>query len=543
MMRYCLLLLSGLAFLHQSTAASDVDLDIVTKIRDEGFNRSEVMNTLSHLSDTIGPRLTGSPALLEANEWTRDKLTEWGLANARLEGFEFGRGWSANRVEVFMTSPRTTQLYAQPVAWLPGTAGLVEGEAIYAPMKTKDDFGAFKGKLKGKVVFISEMPEQQEPNNRRFIRYDENELEAKNQYTIPLKDQAKDFEEMFFKIITFEKALDQFLKDEGALALVRRPWRNAMLHGATGYQYRPEYPATIPGISLVAEHYDRAVRLMNKKQTVSLSLNVDVTFHEEDTKSYNTIAEIPGQGRNPEIVMAGGHLDSWFAGDGAVDNGTGIAVVMEAVRILKAIGVKPKRTIRVGLWGGEEQGLFGSLQHVNNYYVTRPDNTDENRKYAAPMFGQFFGGYPLKPKKDFERFSMYVGFDNGSGKIRGIYAEENAAAAAIFKEWLVPFHDLGATTVSMNKTQATDHVAFSQVGLPGFQFIQDPLDYGARLHHTQMDVLSHAYEKDLKQASVIIASFLYNAAMRDERMPRKPLPTGPADFSKDYDKTDKEDDQ
>ncbi|PHZ84749.1 M20/M25/M40 family metallo-hydrolase [Paremcibacter congregatus] len=536
---YTLLLLA----MTRWAQASEVDLDIVTKIRDEGFNRSQVMETLSHLSDTIGPRLTGSPQMLEANEWTKEKLTEWGLKNAHLEAFEFGRGWSANSIQVFMTSPRKVQLTALPLTWLPGTDGLLEAGILHAPMKTVKDFEKYKGKLRGKIVLVSKIPEQKEPNKKPFVRHDGESLKKKGQYDVPLKDKGKKFEKSFLKTMAFLNELNDFLTEEGAVAQVRRARRSGMIINSDDYLYRSDHPATLPGVALSAEDYDKAVRLLNKTSEVTLSLNVDVDFHEEDNKAYSTLADISGKGRDPEIVMAGAHMDSWAGGDGTVDNATGVAVVMEAVRILKAIGIKPKRTIRVGLWGGEEQGLYGSQQYVHDHLATRPDGQDERLKYMAPMAAQTFGGYPIKSQKDHERFSVYFNLDHGSGKIRGIYAEENVAAAKVFEDWFQPFHDLGATEVTLNKTYSTDHVVFDQVGLPGFTFIHEPLDYFNRLHHTQLDVFNHAYEKDLKQASVILASFLYNAAMREDRMPRKSLPTGPNDFSKDYDKTNKEDDK
>jgi carboxypeptidase Q len=512
-----------------SVNAADIDLNVITKIRDERFNHSQVMKTLSHLSDEIGPRLTGTPALLQANQWTKEKLLEWGLENAKLESFEFGRGWTMKRVEVAMVAPRRTQVYALPIAWLPGTEGVIESETIYAPMKEKKDFDQFKGKLTGKIVFVDEMPEKVEPSGKLFVRRDKENLDKMAEYIVPVESKDDSSKEKFLKIIDFSHELNTFLTAEGALALVRRPRKNGMLASGTDYHYLTAMKASLPGVSVAAEHYDRAVRLMNNEHSVVMSLDTDVTFHEEDNKAYSTIAEIPGKGRKPEVVMAGAHLDSWSAGDGTVDNGAGVAVVMEAVRILKAIGIKPKRTIRVGLWGGEEQGLLGSLQYVDKHLATRPSGVDERLKYLAPIAGKKYGGFPVKKASEFERFSVYFNLDHGSGKIRGIYAEENQAAAAIFKRWFEPFEDLGANSVVLSKTGQTDHVSFDQVGLSGFQFIQDPLDYFTRLHHTQLDLFSHAYEKDLKQASVILASFIYNAAMRSEKIPRGPFPKKPRD--------------
>ncbi|TNE63305.1 MAG: M20/M25/M40 family metallo-hydrolase [Alphaproteobacteria bacterium] len=510
--------------LSLSAFAADepVDLDMVTKIRDEGFNRSEVMDTLRHLTDHIGPRLTGSPGLKEANIWTRDKLTEWGLKNAHLEGFDFGPGWTFDKAVVFMTAPRRTQVYALPISWHPGTDGVLEGEVFFAPIKSPADFAKYEGKLKGKIVLVDAVPEQKEPKNKVFERLDKKELKEEVNYRIP-KDGADDPALWWANYIANQYKLEQFLAKEGAIAMVRKSPRGAMLIEASGYQHKQGLQATIPGVRMATEHYARMVRLMDDGETVKLSLDIDASFHTDDMQSYSTLAEIPGKGKNPEIVMAGGHLDSWFVGDGATDDGAGVAVVMEAVRILKVLGVEPKRTIRVGLWGGEEQGYFGSYQYVLNHLATRPANPDEAFKYSEP-YTREFNQFPIRKGAEFEKFSAYFNLDNGAGKIRGVYAEGNAAAVPIFKAWLKPFEDLGAGTISMNDTGGTDHEVFDDIGLPGFQFIQDPLDYDTRLHHSQIDTYDHAYEADLKQAAVIMASFLYHAAMRDERFPREPEP-------------------
>lgn len=506
-------------------AQEPVDLDIVNRIREEGFKRSEVMEVLRYLTDNIGPRLTGTPAMLQANNWTKDKLTEWGLEDARLEGFEFGRGWTGDRVEVFMTSPRRTQLYALPISWHPGTNGVIEGEVIHAPLRSKSDFKEWEGKLKDKIVFVSSLPSQQPPEGELFVRYDDEGLEKIATYEVPDEDSAPSGIEGWVRYKSFFYELEQFLAEEGAKAMVRRSPDRAMLIDASSYLYKTDYPAKIPGISLAYEHYARAVRLTEDGETVNLSIDVDATFYEEDTKSYSTLADIPGQGRRPGIVLAGAHLDSWFAGDGAADNGAGVAVVMEAVRILKAIGVEPKRTIRVGLWGGEEQGYYGSQQYALDHLVSRPRNPSRRLKYMS-TYEQYYDQFPIRKKSEFDRFSAYFNLDNGSGKIRGIYAEHNSAIVPIFEAWLKPFHDLGVETVTLNTTNGTDHEVFDHIGLPGFQFIQDPLNYDTQLHHSQVDTYGHTYEEDLKQAAVIMASFLYHAAMREENLPRKPMPTG-----------------
>ncbi|MEX0300451.1 MAG: M20/M25/M40 family metallo-hydrolase [Kordiimonas sp.] len=522
-MKYLLRSVAAAAmFSFSAQGAENVDLDIVNKIRDEGFNHSKVMETLKHLTDDIGPRLTGTPAMIEANNWTKERLTEWGLENARLEGFEFGYGWTSENIEVHLTAPRRTQLTAAPIAWYPGTDGLVEGEAVHAVIQSEEDFEEYKGKLKGKIVFVDSVPDQKEPSNKVFKRLDKKELKKSKHFHINTGDPHGDFD-WWVNYKAFGIKLEQFLAAEGAIAVVHRASRKGMLMEGTAYGHDAQFTPTIPGIEMAFEHYVRAVRLMDAEQPVKLSLKTDVTFYKDDTRSYSTLADIPGKGRRPGVVMAGAHLDSWHGADGAVDNAAGVAVVMEAVRILKAIGVEPKRTIRVGLWGGEEQGYFGSHKYVQDYLASRPESEEGNLKFVEPYAKQY-NQFPIELKPEHERFSAYFNLDNGSGKIRGVYTEGNVAVAPIFKEWLEPFHDLGANTITNNTTGGTDHEPFDEIGVPGFQFIQDPMDYGSRLHHTQIDTYGNAYEKDLKQASVIMASFLYNTAMRDERLPRKPMP-------------------
>ncbi len=499
-----------------------VDLDIVNKIRDEGFHRSEVMETLSYLSDEIGPRLTGSPALRRANVWTNTKLTAWGLENAHSEGFNFGPGWTPNHANISMTSPKNLQLYALPIAWHPGTNGALKGEIYYAPMKSKDDFDKYKGLLAGKIVLVDTIRSQKEPSNEPFKRHDVASLEKEATFDIP-EENGADSQEGWVKYLSFHYEREQFLAQEGAIAMIRISPRGDMLIEAGNYQFKDGMLPKIPAMQMASDHYNQLVRTKERDHVVTLSMDIDVTYHTEDMKSYSTFAEIPGRGRNPEIVMAGGHLDSWLIGTGATDDGAGVAVAMEAVRILKAIGVKPKRTIRVALWGGEEQGYYGSQQYVMDHLADRPINKDPALKYMGPYEWQY-NQFPITPKEEFERFSVYFNLDNGAGKIRGVYAEGNSSAAAIFENWLKPFHDLGANTVTLNTTGGTDHEPFDDIGLPGFQFIQDPLDYGTRTHHTQVDVLDKIHPDDLKQAAVIMASFLYHAAMREERFPRKPAP-------------------
>jgi hypothetical protein len=501
---------------------------MVGKIRNEGLNNSQVMETVGYMTDVIGPRLTGSPELKQANEWARDKLTEWGLENAHLETWEFGLGWTFSHVSVHMVSPRHTPLLALPKAWTPGTKGTVAGEAMKVTIESKEDLEKYKGKVAGKVLFLNDISEVVERDSPFFHRLTDEELEEMKEF--PVRGQRgrrdADFRRRMMARMGLRDSLNQFLVDEGVVAVVEPSSRdNALVRVSGGGSREVDGNPGVTALAMAVEHYNWIIRLLEEhKQEVKLELNVQAQFHNEDTLGYNTIADIPGVENPEEIVLIGGHIDSWHTGTGATDNAAGCAISMEAVRILKALGVRPKRTIRIGLWGGEEQGFLGSIAYVNAHLAERKapegDEEDEN----VPSFMRRNQG-PLELKPGHETFSVYFNYDNGGGKIRGIYAQENSAIKPIFEAWLEPLADLGATTVTLRNTSGTDHLPFDRVGLPGFQFIQDPLDYSSRTHHSNVDVFDHLRAEDLVQASVVMATFAYHAAMRDELMPRKPMPS------------------
>ncbi len=518
--------ITALTFTAPSFADEPVDLNIINKIRDQAFNHSEVVETLQYLTDVIGPRLTGTPQMKEANNWTMEKFEEWGLEDNHLEGFEFGQGWTFSKAYIHMTSPRELQLSGMPVSWHPGTNGILEGEVIEAQMTSKADFEKYKGKLKGKIVLLSKPRAFDAPRDNSNRRRSEQSLIEKQEYDIP-NDPGESGLAFFKKFIQFASDLDSFLAEERAIAAFKISPRSEALIEAGGYLHRVNQQPKVPLIAVTAEDYSKLIRLQRTGSVVKASLDVEVDYHPEDSKSYSTFGEIKGRGRNPEIVMAGGHLDSWFAGDGATDDGAGVAVVMEAMRILKAIGVEPKRTIRAALWGGEEQGLFGSIQYVSDHFASRPLSTKEEDKNFAP-FMTSGTNWPITTKSDYNKLSGYFNLDNGGGRIRGINYEANVAIAPIFRAWLEPFADLSANHLSPDQTGGSDHLAYQNVGLPGFQFIQDQMDYGTTLHHSQVDTLDNINPKDLKQASAIMASFLYHAAMRDDMLPRKAFPTEPS---------------
>lgn len=523
---FTLLMIFGLVSAPPTVRANEpLDYDVINKIMDEGLNRPEVMENVSYLSDVIGPRLTNSPGMREAARWSRDKFEEYGLKNAQLEPFEFGRGWTFDHVSVHMTAPRRKQLHALPVAWHPGTPGVIEGAVIHAVINDESAFEDYEGKLKGKVVLLSEPRKQDEPKDPVFVRFNNKQLAAQQHFEMPDRPErgGSDFEDS----ILLQKKLVDFLEREGAIAMVYRSRKEAALIAAEGDLFRADNSPALPAVTLASEDYDRLIRLLRRdKDSVKLSIDISAQYYDEDHKAQNVWAEIPGRGSRPEIVIAGAHLDSWFMGDGAVDNATGVAVVMEAARILAKIDVKPKRTIRFALWDAEEQGLQGSLHHVEKHFASKPEIDDEERR-TLPKAVWLNEVWPVRPGRDFNRLSAYFNLDTGSGRIRGVWGETNPAVLPIFQKWFEPFHDMGAETVILNNTYGTDHQPFLAMGLPGFTFIQDPLDYESRLHHSQIDTVSHVYEKDLQQAAIIMASFLWHAATRDDPLPRNPIPTEP----------------
>ena len=506
-------------------SAQAPDLVAVNRILDQGMNHSQVMATAAHLTDRLGGRLTNSPQMREAEAWTQQQFRDWGLSNVRAEGFEFGRGWSIVRSSARMIAPRTMDLRAIPVAWTPSTDGVISGEVVLAPMSRAADFERWRGKLAGKIVMISEPREAEPPTTAAFRRWTDDELAGRTAYVQPNHSPAAvqrglDRED-------FALQMDAFLAEEGALGWVRMSYRDGgLLHG-TGYTHRLGATPRLAGLELAAEDYRRLVRLSRAGAAPRLELLSEVRFHDEDPNAYNILADIPGTSRSGEYVMAGAHFDSWVASDGAVDNAAGTAVVMEAARILRAMNVRPKRTIRFALWNGEEQGLLGSLAYVDRHLATRAPLDDPERA-DLPNNRTWRARWPVQPRDGHADLAAYFNIDNGSGRIRGINAEGNVAAAAVFEEWLRPFHSLGATTVSLRNAGGTDHVYMQTVGVPGFQFIQDPLDYGSRLHHTSIDSYDHLQPEDMRQAAVVLAGLLLAAANSDEPLPRMPLPTRPA---------------
>jgi carboxypeptidase Q len=517
----CLLVPAG-----WSQEKEKVDLEVMSRIRYEGFRNSKVMDYATGLMDSIGERLTGSPNMKRANEWTRDQLTEMGLSNSHLEAWgPFGRGWANQYINVRMTSPDIAPLIAYAKAWTPGTNGVVSGKCIRATIEKKEDFDKYRGKLAGMIVLIGPDAEIKTINEAPFKRYSDDDLAKEALYEIPA-DRAPFTPGAMQRRRQFTKDVNQFFADEKVLAVIdhnRDTTGGGTVFVQAGGSYRPGETAVIPALTMDTEHWARIARLLGQKKDVTLELNVQNQFYDDDPMQYDTIAEIPGadKDKKDEVVMLGAHLDSWHSGTGATDNGAGTIVMMEAMRILKSLDIKPRRTIRIGLWSGEEEGLLGSQFYVEHHFGSRPPMDDPNMKGMPTLRIREAGPITVKPEQ--AKVSAYFNVDNGTGKIRGIYLQENEAVAPIFRAWMEPFKDLGMTTISMRNTGGTDHLSFDAVGIPGFQFIQDPIEYDTRTHHSNMDLYDRLQPEDLKQISVIVASFVYDAAMRDEMLPRKPI--------------------
>ncbi len=522
-------------------ATESLDLAMLQRIRDEGLNHSHVMEFASALTDGIGPRLTASPNAKKANEWTRDTLTGIGLENAHLEDWgEFGLGWQQINTWARMVTPDTAILILQATPWSPSTAGPVTGEVVSVVVKEEKDLEPYKGKLAGKIVLYGPMRDVAPVDKALFERYTEKELEDLAEF--PVSAAGGVSPEMQARIRAYVERLRlvdkvaQFFAEEKVAAVIE-PSRDGKNSGGSGGTFFDDNGATlgrtpyladkqvkIPVAVAAIESYGRLFRLVEAHVPVTVQIDIETKFTGEHEHAYNTVAEIPGTDPRlkDQVVMVGGHLDSWIAGTGATDNGAGTVVAMEAVRILKALGVRPRRTIRIALWTGEEQGLFGSRGYAKQHFGSAPTATTPDQ-LALPEFLRKAAG-PLDVKPEQKLISAYFNVDNGTGKIRGIYLQGNTAVAPIFAQWIAPLRDLGVSTITARNTGGTDHLSFDAVGIPGFQFIQDDMDYESRTHHSNEDVYERLQPADLKQIATVEAIFLYNAAQRDQMLPRKPLP-------------------
>jgi hypothetical protein len=540
---------NALAQQPTTTPAQPDPNDPIARIKEEGMNHSQVMDTLSYLSDVIGPRLTASPNMKRANEWTREQLTKWGLQNAHLESWgPFGRGWTLKRFSAQVVAPQTIPLIAYPKAWSPALSEPLTADVVYVDAQNEADLQKFAGQLKGKIVLTSPMREVKARFDAPGTRLNEKDLLALADAPEPQPAQRGGAGgrggDAFRNAQRLTSAKYVFFQKEGA-ALLIDPSRigdggtvfvqsatvpqapsTAPQGGAGGgfnrgpQPYEKNAPAITPQLVMSIEHYNRIVRMIRANENVRMTVDLQVEYQDADPMGYNTIAEIPGSDLKDEVVMLGGHMDSWHSGTGATDNGAGVSVAMEAVRIIQSLNLKPRRTIRIGLWTGEEQGLLGSAAYVTQHFgKLEPGNPGvvpagtPNSQPAAPQ--------KLTTLPDYDKFAGYFNLDNGTGKIRGVYLQGNEGVRPIFRQWLAPFKDMGAATLSISNTGGTDHLSFDRIGLPGFQFIQDEIEYDTRTHHSNQDVFDRIQSDDMKEAATIMAAFVYATAMRDEKLPRK----------------------
>ncbi|HKC85800.1 MAG TPA: M20/M25/M40 family metallo-hydrolase [Blastocatellia bacterium] len=507
--------------LAQDGEREKLDYAMIAKIREEGLNRSQVMDHISWLADVYGPRLTGSPTIKQASDWAQKRFKEWGLANIHEERWPFGKGWSLERFSAHMIEPQVSPLIGYPKSWTPGTQGLITAEVVHAPIRSEADFDKYRGKLRGKIVLSQPAREVKMLEGRVVLRMTDEDIKEVNTTPIPSRGGARG-ESEFRRGAQLQAKINAFLLAEGVAAVFDRggdnfmsaggsdlTWLTQRLDGGTIFVQsggpRDQNAGKVPPqVTLAVEHYNRMVRILEKNVPVKVELNIQARFHDEtDKNGFNVIAEIPGTDLADEVVMIGAHFDSHHAGTGATDNAAGSAAMMEAMRILKAVGVKPRRTVRIALWGGEESGLLGSRAYVKEHF-------------ADPATMQ------LKPEHG--KLAAYFNMDNGTGRVRGVWLQGNLAMKSIFAQWIEPLKDLGVELIGPRSVTSTDHLAFDAVGLPGFQFIQERLEYNSRTHHSNMDTVDHVQREDMVQMAAVAAVFAYNAAMRDEKLPRKALP-------------------
>jgi len=524
------LLLISLAAHSQVRPADTADTAMLNRIWLEGTNNSKVMEHLSWLTDVFGPRIPGSPAYDKAAAWAVQRFKDVGLDNAAIEpSGELGLGWSYDYVSVHMTAPSYMPIVAYPRPWTGATAGKITGSPVFAVIGSKADMEKYKGKLKGAIVLLSD-PRPVHPNfSAPARRYDDNALRTIEQTQIPVKP-AKPYEPAAGPVKWEE--FEEFFKSEEVGCLVepssgsRADYGTVKVDAYAGNGQDYVLRGQSPRIIMEAEQYNRICRILALKVPVTLEIEVRTTIYDKDLQGYDVTAEIPGTDKKDELVMLGGHLDSWTGGTGAVDDAAGCAVAMEAVRILKALGVKPRRTIRAAFWTGEEEGFYGSRGYVARHFGDTDKqslakmNFDELEKNWRNPLGD---STKLLAKPEYAKLSGYFNYDNGSGRIRGVYLQENFQVRPIFEAWLKPLAALGVTALALENTEGTDHLPFDYIGLPGFQFIQDPLDYFPYLHHTNQDVYDHTVAEDLVQSAVVMAYFVYQTAMREEMLPRKTL--------------------
>ena len=500
------------------------DYATIGKIRDEGMAHSQVMSHVSWLSDVYGPRVTGSPAIQQASEWAMKTFREWGLANVHQERWKFGKGWTLVRFNAQMTEPQPQPIIGYPREWSSGTKGPITADVVRVQIANEGDFEKYRGKLAGKIVLTQPARRVRMYEGPNILRMDDR-WTAEAEVT-PMPEPGRAGGAGRGNAQAFRDKVEAFYVSEGVVATFDRGSDGDMADGGSTLSWQQQHPdggtifpvnafahderagTSVPGVTLAVEHYNRMVRILDKGLPVKVALDVDVKYHDESAapnamNGFNTIADLPGSDLASEVVLLGAHFDSHAFATGATDNATGSAAMMEALRILKAAGVHPRRTVRVALWGGEEEGLLGSKAYVADHLGDVETMT-------------------LKPEH--AKLAAYFNSDNGTGKVRGVWMQSNLAVRPIFEQWIAPLKDLGVTILSPRSVSQTDHVSFDNIGVPAFQFLVDRLEYNSRTHHSNMDTFDRVQRDDMIQQATVIAVFAYDAAMRDEKLPRKALP-------------------
>jgi carboxypeptidase Q len=509
-----------------------IDFDMYERIRTEGLMHGKAFDFASALSDGIGPRLTGSPNMKKANDWTRDTLTRIGLANAHLEDWgEFGMGWYQVNAWGRIITPDPEPIWMQAAVWSAATKGPVSGSVVYAPLTDAAEVNALKGTLKGKILLLGAaraLPDLDQPLSFRYSVQELEEIRGPNLPRRPTGPPPFDAPSRVERrrVAPLRVQAVKMAEEEGAAAILvpsveeGRNVATGLLIDDNGVELARDAQlrknaVPIPYAVVMSEHYDRLARLAQANVPVTVELNIQTVFTGDHEHGFNTIAEIPGADPNlrDQVVMLGGHLDSWPAGTGATDNGSGAVIAMEAVRILRALDITPRRTIRIALWSGEEQCECGSRGYVAQHFGG-----------PSPTTAFSISSDPVTPTKDWQKLDAYYNIDEGGGTLRGIYTQGNYAVAPIFAQWIVPLRDLGVTTITNRVDDGSDHQSFDNVGLPGFNFLQDELDYETRTHHSNLDTVDHLHAPDLEQAAIVEAIFVWNTAQREAMLPRKPFP-------------------
>ena len=508
---------AALAAVAGVRAQDTMDYATLARLQDEGLNRSQVMDHVGYLADVVGPRLTGSPGFKQAADWAVKRLSDWGLANAKTEKWKFGKGWSLSHFQAHLLEPQRQPLIGYPKAWSPGTKGAVTADVIRVAIGSEADFEKYRGKLAGKIVLAQPVRDVRMLEGRITWRMGDEMLAEAARLPIPAPAAAPRAPAPPGPSLA-DKTL-QFYLAEGVAAVLDRgsdqsvvamggnenlsPTTQRVDGGTIFVQAggpRDENAGKVPPqVTLSVEHYNRLVRLLDRGVPVKMEMDIQAQFHDEiDMNGMNVVAELPGTDLASEIVLLGAHLDSWHSSVGATDNGAGVAVMMEALRLLKTVGARPRRTIRIALWGGEEQGYLGSRAYVQEHL-----------------------GDAAKPKPEYQRLSAYYNLDNGTGRIRGVWMQGNVAITPIFSQWIEPLRGLGVSVLAPRSTSGSDYVPFDEIGIPAFQFIQDRLEYNSRTHHSNMDTLDRVQREDMVQMSIVLANFAYNTAMRGTLLPRK----------------------